>query len=199
MSAIPFILFILVWVLLYKYLVNKKQKGKLISHLMSFIVAILVMLLSIIPLTSKSNNQEVKIDQLNATVLSVSNYSYTFGDKQAVSLSLGKDKDNYININVHRENIKKGFTLNTKINIDDKNFISGTALWNKKQYFENKDSYIYLEIANLDYENKIAQLNIEANLYEAKENPSSLKIQLSAKITNELFDNLTNSKLISNK
>jgi hypothetical protein len=50
MEAIPFILFVLVWIFLYKYLVNKKQKGKIVSHLLSFITATIVMFLSIIPL-----------------------------------------------------------------------------------------------------------------------------------------------------
>jgi len=48
MEAIPFILFILVWIFLYKYLVNKKQKGKVVSHLFSLVVATIAMLISIL-------------------------------------------------------------------------------------------------------------------------------------------------------
>lgn len=58
-ALIPFILFVLVWILLYKYLVNKKQKGKLISHLVSFIVATIIMFLSIIPIATKTASGEI--------------------------------------------------------------------------------------------------------------------------------------------
>jgi hypothetical protein len=58
MEAIPFILFILVWIFLYKYLVNKKQKGKIVSHLLSFMAATVVMFLSIIPIAPELTTEQ---------------------------------------------------------------------------------------------------------------------------------------------
>ena len=46
-NLIPFILLILVWVFLYKYLVNKKSMKKWKSHLISFLVSFLVFAISI--------------------------------------------------------------------------------------------------------------------------------------------------------
>lgn len=66
MEAIPFILFILVWIFLYKYLVNKKQKGKIVSHLLSFMAATVVMFLSIIPIAPElTTEQKAQIAEEN--------------------------------------------------------------------------------------------------------------------------------------
>lgn len=55
METIPFILFILVWIFLYKYLVNKKQKGKIVSHLFGFAFAFLFMILTILIIIEKES------------------------------------------------------------------------------------------------------------------------------------------------
>lgn len=185
MEAIPFILFILVWILLYKYLVNKKQKGKLISHLMSFVVATVVMLLSIIPIAPKPIQKQEEIK-----VLSVSDYSYTLKNEPAVSISYGKDNTNYIGITIHKKNLIEGFSIDTEINSDDKKFVSATAQWDGKTYFDNKNSYIKLEIISLNQSDKKATINIELKLNTVDEEPQIFKNKTQLSIENILFENL---------
>lgn len=67
---IPFVLPIIVWVFIYKYLVNKKFIGKVKAHLLSFIVSSIVFIVSIILVSDsiKSNNtlkveNEIKKEQ----------------------------------------------------------------------------------------------------------------------------------------
>ena len=68
MKVIPFILFILVWVLLYKYLANKKQKGKLLSHIFSLLAAIFILLLSA-GIIAGSVTQEQKLQELKEQMI----------------------------------------------------------------------------------------------------------------------------------
>jgi hypothetical protein len=57
MAFIPFILFIAVWIIVYKQFINK-QKGKLISHLLGFSISFLVFIISIIIIAPQTNNQQ---------------------------------------------------------------------------------------------------------------------------------------------
>ncbi len=62
-ALIPFILFIAVWILLYKYLVNKKQKGKIISHILGFSISFLVFIVSIIIVSPTVKHQQNNIEE----------------------------------------------------------------------------------------------------------------------------------------
>lgn len=62
-NLIPFILLILVWVFLYKYLVNKKSMKKWKSHLISFSVSFLVFAISVDILVKKDIIQTKPIQE----------------------------------------------------------------------------------------------------------------------------------------
>lgn len=75
-NLIPFILLILVWVFLYKYLVNKKSMKKWKSHLISFLVSFLVFAISIDVLvknniiqTKPIQEQKVQVEEDKTSIL----------------------------------------------------------------------------------------------------------------------------------
>lgn len=230
-SFIPFLLFIAVWILLYKYLVNKKQKGKIISHLVSFVVSFFVLGISasiISPLTPEQlakmelekqqeeiiekkeleskkklekqkieekaklekqqeleaiNKEDIKEKTVKAKALEVFKIEELPKEK-AIKLYIG-DENNHIDIKIHRENIEKGFKLNTKIKPTDRYYISTKAYWNGKYYDDNNENaYVIFEIFDLIPETKFATLFIEINL----KGSNTLFNQTPVYIKNKIYD-----------
>ncbi|BAK73718.1 hypothetical protein [Arcobacter sp. L] len=209
MAFIPFVLFIVVWIFTYKHFISK-QKGKFISHFLGFIISFLVFIISLTIIAPTSTptleqiekKEEPKISDTSNTqlkVLKVSDYPYTFKNKSAVSFYIGTDEYNYINITIPRENVKKGFILNTKLNTNDRNLISAIASWDKKTYFDNENSFVIFEITDIDYKNKTASIKLEVSLNEAKEIASNFHVQLTANITDEVFNNFIKKDEIKDK
>lgn len=183
-KLIPFIIAIIVWVLLYKYL--RKTRSKVVSHSLSLIASIIALLLTIIVISPS------KEDYTNYKVFKVSNYEYTLRNKPAVAIIIGESDYNYIDIAIHRENVKENFEVNTKNNSSDKNLIGVTAQWDNVSYFlktQSTDSFANLKITKIDREKKEAQFFINAKLYPQDDNTPKF-INTEFTIEGENFNNL---------
>lgn len=183
-KLIPFIIAIIVWVLLYKYV--RKTRSKVVSHSLSLLASIIALLLTIIVISPS------KEDYSNYKVLSVSDYDYTLKNKPAVGIFVGETKDNYVDITINKENVKENFEVNTKNNSSDKNLIGVTAHWDSITYFlnsKNHNSFVNLKITKIDREKKEAQFFINAKLYPQDDNTPKF-INTEFTIEGENFNNL---------
>ena len=127
----------------------------------------------------------------NLKLSSVSDFSYTMGGKQSVSITLrGKDREHYLELTIHRNKIQNNFEANVKKSAHNKS-INASATWDGyySLNYRQKTS-IYIKITKIDKKNKIALLDIRATLYNySKEKSLSFNLK-DILIDGENFDNL---------
>ncbi|MGI0120318.1 hypothetical protein [Zooshikella sp. RANM57] len=91
-----------------------------------------------------------------SNMLSVSDFPYTMGDKQAVSFHAGPNKDNYLDITILRENVKEGKSFNS-IKRNNNSLFSTTLHWDGKTYYQsaNADTWATMSIEKLTNDSAI--------------------------------------------
>ena len=125
-------------------------------------------------------------------VSSVSDFSYTMGGIQSVSITFTEKGNNkhFFDLTVHRDKIKKGFK-NTVNKWSPKMPISANASWEGYHKLWNKDkTNLTFKVKELDKKYRKAILSLKSTLY----NPDTKKtISFDLKdivIKGKLFDNL---------
>lgn len=120
----------------------------------------------------------------NLKLSSVSDFSYTMGGKQSVSITLiGKDKEHYLDLTIHRDVIKNHFK-DRVVKWSPTMSISAYATWDGQYKLWNKDNTkLYLNIKKLDKKKKIAFIELESTLF----NPLNKQI-ISFSIKNILIE-----------
>ncbi|MFY9075967.1 hypothetical protein OZZ08_13520 [Malaciobacter mytili] len=162
-------------------IIRKEKSIKLIGTGILFLIFAIILYIS-----GGSNNISVN---KNLNLFNVSDFEYTMGNKDAVSINIGESNTKYINITIHKDNIKEGLVINTK-EIKDKDLISITAHWDKKSYFQNnKNSFTIFKILELDKINNKAKIFLETKLYSVK-NDNSININSITTIEGQAFINL---------
>lgn len=179
---IPFVLPIISWIFIYKYLVNKKFIGKFKSHLLSFIVSSIVFIVSIILVSDsiKSNNtskveNEIKKEQPIEVAPKIQEQSTQINQEDAK-----KEVDEFIKNKVVEEP-KKVIQSITSDNIKDvvkslkKNYNLVAIGWDMKKLNENnicfheKSCGIYVNEIQIQAIGKYIDVNtnskVSPNLY----------------------------------
>lgn len=131
-------------------------------------------------------------------IIRVTDFDYTLGEKQAVSIAFGESDENHCSLTVQRENIKAGYSIYS-LRGNKYQYVSLDCNWDGVWYIQNSnlDTYIDLKIVSLDRTNKNAEVLISAKLSEHKkigEKPSGDTAELNnvkLVITGKHFDNLT--------
>lgn len=162
-------------------ILKKEKSQKLIGTGALFLILAVILYIS-----SGSNNLSIN---KNLNTLSVSDFQYTLDNKPAVAIYIGESKDDFIDLTIHRSNIKEGLTIDTH-NKQDKKLISINTQWKGKNYFQNKvQSFVIFKILELDKVNNTAKISLEAKLYSNK-NDDSITINTKSTIKDREFQNL---------
>lgn len=162
-------------------ILKKEKSQKLIGTGILFLILAVVLYIS-------GGSNSLLINK-NLSTFNVSDFQYTLDNKPAVAITIGESKEDYIDLTVHRANVKKGFFIDTHNN-QDKKLISISTQWKGKKYFQNKDqAFVIFKILELDKNSNTAKISIEAKLYSNK-NDDSITINTTATITDKQFQNL---------
>ena len=124
-------------------------------------------------------------------IISVTDFSFTLGDKEAVSIIIGKDQNNFFDITIQRDNVFEGFSVNSTRK-NKYQVISADGNWNGKQYIQSKhDTYIHFSIDKIDKENKIAIISIAGKFIESGRLTELLELSKNTfQINGKQFENL---------
>lgn len=125
-------------------------------------------------------------------VLSVSDFPYILNGKQAVSMYFGGDKDNFVDITIHRNNIYKGFNVKSIKGSNDKK-ISGNCTLGGNMYFTSSkhDTYVYFSIDKLNKPDKVAEVTVSGKFIENQNFKETVTIpETTIRITGIYFENL---------
>lgn len=202
MELLGFVVAVVIAIIIFIKVKNSFQKhgrAKALSILMgisaSFVVLAILVVLMASFFESETKSHEYKL-------LRVTDFSYTMGEKQSVSIAIGKNNSNYFDVTIHRDQVKEGITLvreKTK-DYDSQNewktkVIDASATLEKINYFFSlKDDYhsvIKFKVNELNYSKKEANIDVYLKLV----NPNTNKyISLDKKnliIQGKMFDNLT--------
>ena len=158
------------------------------------------LLMSILFIGCGSSSNSVNSDKYE--LLSVTDFSYTMGGKQSVSVSIGENQDNYFNITIHRNQIKNGVSITryktkdynpetewkTKV-IDAESTINGV---NYKFLLKGDlDSKIDFKINQLDYNKREALVNVYLKLVNIDTKKYIILEKKNLLIKDKMFDNFT--------
>ena len=131
--------------------------------------------------------------ELQPTYLSVTGFDFTMGDKQAVSISMGKSKDDYYSITIHRDKIKANVSIKRDKN-NPKKVINASATINRKNYqfslYKGSASIILVKIKELNHKKKEAVIDVYLKLVDVPTQKYVIFNKNNIKITGTLFDNL---------
>jgi len=131
--------------------------------------------------------------ELQPAYLSVTGFDYTMGGKQAVSISIGKSKDDYYSMTIHRDKIKaKAIIKRDKYN--PKKVVNATATIDRKNYqyslYKGSNSIILVRIKELSHKKKEAIIDVYLKLVDVPTQKYVIFDKTNIKITGKLFDNL---------
>lgn len=118
----------------------------------------------------KNNTKTATTMERGIKLSSVSDFSYTMGGKQSASIVLAKDKYHYVDLTIHRDEIKAGaHFIKNKHHINDT--IDVTAQWDGNCVLMlSKGSSLEVSIDKIDKDKKIATMSINATLLNTKTN-----------------------------
>lgn len=128
-------------------------------------------------------------------VLSVSDFPYTMRDKQAVLINIGKTKEDFFSVTVHRDKIKQGTAIVRDTTAEDY-AINADTTKNTKPYFfmrgKGLGSVISLSVDKLDQEKKEAKITVYLKLHHHTGKAATLDKQTFT-ISGDKYDKLTKS------
>ena len=104
-------------------------------------------------------------------ILSVSDFDYTMGGKQAVSISIGRTKEDYFSITVHRDQIKNKTRILRNTATQPKIIDAETTINHLPYFFLRRDgmqSVIEFNIHSIDYKTKQAHITVYMKLYNGE-------------------------------
>ena len=131
--------------------------------------------------------------ELQPAYLSVTDFDFTMGDKQAVSISMGKSKDDYYSITIHRDKIKANVTIRRDKN-NPKKVINASATIDRKSYqfslYKGSTSIILVKIKELNHKKKEAVMDVYLKLVDVPTQKYVIFDKTNIRITGILFDNL---------
>ncbi|MEZ9516563.1 hypothetical protein AB4240_17285 [Vibrio splendidus] len=104
----------------------------------------------------------------NVNQITVSDFAYTMNEQPAVSISFGKDDDNFCNITLNRKDIAQGFS-STLENKSSGN-ISSSCNWDKNYYIQSSKhpTLASITINKLDTDNHTATIKASLKLVNNK-------------------------------
>ena len=138
---------------------------------------------------SGCSEPEVAIDP--PSILSVSDYDFTWNDKQAVSISFGETQSNYCSTTIYRVSVVTGYKVSSQQN--SRKEISTDCNWSGKYYMQSSkhSTSAKFELLSIDQKSKTAKAVVSVKLVESNSGEYFTLDNTALVISGEHFGHLT--------
>ncbi|OEA87395.1 hypothetical protein BBM70_10160 [Vibrio parahaemolyticus] len=129
--------------------------------------------------------------EFSVNQITVSDFAYTMNEQPAVSITFGKDNNNFCDVTLYRDDIVQGFS-STLENKSSGN-LSSSCTWNKAYYVQSSKhpTLASLTIDKLDKVNQTANIKASLKLVNSKTLDDFFEIDdVEIKVSGEQFMNL---------
>lgn len=143
--------------------------------------------LSIVITGCGSNNEALTVSKVQR----VTDFDFTLNEMSAVSIAIGPNGENHVDITLYRSNIKPGYVAASKSKSDLT--ISVEATWSGKTFFQSSkhNTKASVQVVSIDTTGKVAILKVSATLVDPQTGELLQLSNSQVTVSGQHFINLT--------